>query len=259
MSDTLTIPLPGQRTRVLVTGAAIGLVAATLFGSQFGPRPVGAADATSNQHTISVAGTGRVTLSPDVADLRLGVTFTRATVKEAREVAAVRMTAVLAALKKLGVADKDIQTAMLGLQPVYDYSTGGNPPRLTGFQMINAVSVVVRDLDKLGDLIDTSLLAGATSLDGVSFRVEDQTKAEAQARDQAMADAKAKATELAKAAGISITGVASIAETSAPVPYPYAYQDSRGGLAAPAADKPTPVALGTLEVVVTVSVSYSTN
>ena len=64
------------------------------------------------------------------------------------------MTKVVDALKKLGIADKDIQTTTISLQPVYDYSTNTNPPRLTGYQLNNAVAVTVRDLDKVGDAID---------------------------------------------------------------------------------------------------------
>jgi len=162
------------------------------------------------------------------------------------------MTAVLASLKKLGIADKDIQTTTLSLQPTYDYSTGTTPPRLTGYQLSNAVAVTVRDLDKVGDAIDAALAAGATTLDGVSFRVADQAAAEAQARQAAMTEAKAKAKSLADAAGISIAGVASISETSAPVPYPIYY----GSAATGAKDVATPVQPGSTEVTVTVTVVY---
>ncbi len=76
-----------------------------------------------------MTGTGRVVISPDIADLRVGVMVTKPTVKAAREAAAESMTKVVDALKKLGIADKDIQTTILSLQPVYDYSTNSNPPR----------------------------------------------------------------------------------------------------------------------------------
>jgi uncharacterized protein YggE len=114
--------------------------------------------------------------------------------------------------------------------------------------------VTVRDLDKLGDAIDNALAAGATSLDGVSFRVADQAAAEQQARQAAMDEAKAKAKTLADAAGVSISGVASISETVAPVPYPVYYGFAAAG--APSADVKTPVAAGSTEVTVTVAVVY---
>jgi hypothetical protein len=164
------------------------------------------------------------------------------------------MTRVIDALKKLGIADADIQTNGLSLQPVYDYSTNTNPPRLTGYMLSNGVAVTVRDLDKLGDAIDDGLAAGATTLDGVTFRVDDPAKAQEDARKQAMAEAKAIADTLATSAGVSIVGVASISETSGPTPYPVYWGAERA--AAVAADTSTPIEVGTNELTVTVSVVY---
>ena len=164
------------------------------------------------------------------------------------------MTKIIAALKKLGIADADLQTSGLSLQPVYDYRNNSNPPKLIGYTLSNGVSVTVRDLDKIGDAIDDGLAAGATTLDGVTFRVDDPAKAQEQARKQAMTQAKAIADTLSSGAGVSITGVASISETSGPMPYPIYYDSARAG--ALAADAATPVNVGTNEVTVTVSVVY---
>jgi uncharacterized protein YggE len=255
MPTTITIPTIGPRTRLLAVGLAATALLAIASAPSFTPRGALAVDATTPEHTISVTGTGRVILAPDVADLHLGVSIQRSTVKAARADAAAAMTAVIAALKSAGIADKDIQTSGLNLQPQYDYSNG-NAPRLTGYYFSNSVSATVRDLDKLGDAIDSSLAAGATTLDGVVFRVDDQTKAEAQARAAAMADAKAKADALASAAGVSITGVSSISETIAPTPYPVMYgATDAAGAAAPKAIS-TPVQAGTNEVDVMVAVVY---
>ena len=255
-SVSVSIPLPGPAgVRWLAVGLAAGLLAASIASPAFSPRSLLAADpGTTPEHTISVSGTGRVILSPDTADLRLGVSATAKTVKDARAAAAKSMTAVLAGLKKLGIADKDIQTANLSLQPMYDYGTSNKPPRLTGYQLSNSILVTVRDLDKVSDAIDGALADGATTLDGISFRVADQAAAEKKAREAAMADAKAKAQTLASAAGVSITGVASISETVAQPPYPiyYGAMDRAGALAA----IPTPVQAGTSEVSITVAVVY---
>ena len=226
-TTTITLPVPGSRPRWLALGLAGGILIAAIAGPAFAPRTILGVDTsgTPPEHTISVTGTGRVVISPDVADLRVGVSVNRPTVKAARgrmRRAALR-TSHRAALKAAGIADKDIQTSAISLQPQYDYSNGGAQPRLTGYYFSNSVSATVRDLDKLGDAIDGALAAGATTLDSVLFRVDDQTKAEAQARAAAMADAKAKADALASAAGVSITGVSSISETIAPTPYPIMY------------------------------------
>ncbi len=256
MSTTLTIPTPGPRARLIAAGIGVSLFLAATSMPALSPRPAAAADptATTPEHTISVSGTGTVTLKPDVADLHLGVLVSRTTVKAARADAASAMTKVLAAIKALGIDDKDIQTSNVSLQPTYDYSNGTNPPRITGFQMSNSVTVTVRDLDKLGDAIDNGLAAGATSLDGVTFRVSDEAAAESQARQAAMAEARSKADTLATAAGISIAGVASISETSAPIPGPVYY--GAAGAAPDSAKVATPIQVGTNDVTITVSVIY---
>lgn len=254
MATTITIPTPSARLRWLVIATATTALIVAGAAPSFTPRGTLAVDAgAAPEHTISVSGTGRVVLAPDTADIRLGVTVQRSTVRAARADAAQAMTKVIAALKKVGIADADIQTSYLTLQPQYDYSNN-SVPRLVGFQFSNSVTATVHRIDTVGDAIDDALAAGATSFDGVTFRVEDETKAEAQARDAAMADAKKKAQALASAAGVSIEGVASISETIAPTPYPIYY----GAAAGAAVDKavPTPVQTGTNEVSVTVAVVY---
>ncbi len=249
---SISLPIPGARVRWLALGLAVGLLAAAIAAPLFGPRTSLANDpAGSGEHTISVGGTGRVLIDPDIADLRLGVVVEKPSVKEAREANAAAMRGVIDSLRKLGVAERDIQTSTLSLQPVYDYRSDGQQPRLIGYNLTNAVAVTIRDLDRVGEAIDAALEAGATTLDGVTFRVEDQARAEKQARQAAIAEAKAKAQTLADAAGVSITGVASISETVSPVPYPVYY--GRDELAA---GETTPVEPGTNEVSVSVSVVY---
>lgn len=253
-SISITVPVPGARLAWLTAGLVVGLLGAVVAGPLLSIHPTLATDpaATPPEHTISVTGTGRVVLTPDTADVRLGVTTTAKTVKAARAAAATAMTAVIASLRSRGIADKDIQTTTLSLQPTYNYSIGSNPPAVTGYSLTNAIAVTIRDLGKLGDAIDGALGAGATSLDGVAFRVADQSGAETQARQAAIAEASAAAKTLADAAHVSISGVASISESVAPVPYPVQY------FAAGAASKDvaTPVMAGTSEVSVTVAVVY---
>ena len=252
-SVSITLPVPGARSTWLAIGLFIGMLVAVIGGPILSMRPTLATDpTTANEHTISVSGTGRVVLTPDTADVRLGVTSTARTVKAARTSAAVAMTAVIASLRHAGIAEKDIRTTTLSLQPTYDWTSNTTPPRVTGYSLTNAVAVTIRDLDVLGDAIDGGLAAGATSLDGVAFRVADQAAAESQARQAAMAEAAAKAKTLADAAHVSIAGVASISESVAPIPYPVYY----GAMAEGAKDVATPVLAGTTEVSVSVAVVY---
>lgn len=203
--------------------------------------------------SIVVSGTGRVAVEPDTADLRLGVIVVRSTVEEARAEAAGTMAAVLAAAVDAGVERRDVRTTLLSVQPRYDYRDG-KPPTLTGYELANIVEVVVRDLATLGDVLDGTLAAGATSMDGLAFRVADPAPAEREARIRAMTEARARADVLAEAAGLSITGVTDIVE--GPVgrpPIPFAAKAERMMLAS---DASTPVEAGSLEIAVTVTVTY---
>ncbi|HET7169820.1 MAG TPA: SIMPL domain-containing protein [Candidatus Limnocylindrales bacterium] len=202
--------------------------------------------------TILVSGTGRVAVTPDVADLRLGLAVARPTVDAARAEAATTMDAILAAVDAAGVARRDVRTTLLSVQPRYDYRDN-RPPTLTGYELANVVEVTVRDLARLGDVVDGTLAAGATSMDGLAFRVADPDPAEREARILAMAQARARADVLAEAAGLAIVGVSDVVEGAParpPGPYPKAERMML------AADASTPVESGSTEIAVSVSVTY---
>jgi uncharacterized protein YggE len=201
---------------------------------------------------IVVSGTGRVAVQPDVADLRLGVAVAKPTVEAARGEAAATMDAILRAVDGAGVARADVRTAMLSVQPRYDYRDG-RAPVLTGYEIANVVEVSVRDLSALGDVIDATLTAGATSMDALSFRLADPRPAEREARRQAMAEARSRADVLAEAAGVTVQGVSDIVEGQPVRPPGPVAKAERMALAV---DAGTPVEAGTLEVAVTVSVTY---
>lgn len=202
--------------------------------------------------SIVVSGTGRVAVVADVADLRLGVMLDRPTVEEARADAATAMTAVIGAVLAAGVDRRDVRTALLSVQPRYEYRDG-KPPKLSGYDLANVVEIVVRDLARLGDVVDGALGAGATSMDSLTFRVADPTTAEREARVRAMAQARSRAEVLAESAGLSIDGVTGIVESVAGAP-PMPYPKAERMLAA--ADAATPVEAGTMEIAVTATVTY---
>ena len=121
------------------------------------------------------------------------------------------MQAILASLRTSGVADRDVRTSGLALEPAYEYPP--NVPRLlAGYTLRNAVVARLRDLDRVPEAIDGALGAGATSLDGLTFDVADRAAPEAVAREAAVADALAKAAVLARAAGAAVGPVLSIAD-----------------------------------------------
>ena len=247
----------GWMSIAAVAALAVGLLAGPALASAIAPRTYtvtpGAATDGTPEHTVSVTGSGKVTVIPDMATINLGVVIERPTAKAAREAAAVAMTSVVDAVRSLGIADKDIATANVSLNPVYDYPNNA-APKIRGYQLQNTITITVRDLAKLSDLLDNSVVAGATTVNGISFDVADRTAAESQAREAAVKDAKTKADTLASGLGVRITGVASIAESvSTPVWY--------GGNIAPSAaagDKAaqTPVLPGSTDVVITVQVAF---
>ena len=208
-------------------------------------------DAPRRPGTIVTTGTGRVGVEPDITELRLGVAVSRPTVGDARAVAAETMTAILSAVTAAGVERRDIRTSTLSIQPRYDYRDG-KPPTLTGYDLGNVVAVTVRDLARLGDVIDGALGAGATSLDGLTFRVDDPRAAEREARIAAVAEARERADVLAAAAGVTIAGVHDIVESGAVPVWP----QPKAARAMLAADTGTPVEGGTTEIAVTVSVTF---
>jgi hypothetical protein len=209
---------------------------------------MGTSDGQS-EHTIAVVGVGSVGVAPDIAEVTIGVEVTRSGAKDARDAAATAMTAVVAAAKRVGVADQDIRTDNLSLSPVYDYNRGS---KLTGYQFSNTLLLTVREMGKLATVIDECAAIGATVIRGVSFRVDDPATAEAAARELAMKNARSRAEALAALAGVSIKGVASIDETAGGSPGPRPEMAMMRAVAA----APTPIEVGSSQISIAVAVRY---
>lgn len=213
---------------------------------------VDAAATTSRDRTVTVPGIGRLTVEPDLATVQLGVVITRPTATSAREAAAATMTSIIDAVTATGVERRDLRTSLVGLGPITDYSPERGP-RVTGYQLTNTVEVTVRDLASTGAVIDAGLSAGASTLDGLEFELEDRTAAEGRARRAAVEDAWSRAATLAEAAGVSLGPVVGIVEGTRPAP-----MFEHGGIAGMAlkgaAD--TPIEAGTQEIVISVIVTF---
>jgi len=172
------------------------------------------------ERLVTVSGDATVAVAPDVAMIRLGVTSQGKNAREASDANAKQMTALLAAIKEGGIADRDVQTSRLSLQPQYDQSKPG-AARLLGFQVTNQVTVRIREIDKMPGFLDRAIAAGANEMSGIEFIVSEQSKLLDQARDDAVADARRKAELYAKAAGVKLGNVVSITEEgSSPPPRP---------------------------------------
>ncbi len=181
--------------------------------------PAAAADSVFRATTLDLSAYGEIKAAPDMATITLGVTTEAGTAVEAMRANAARMSAVTAALKRGGIAAKDIQTSGLNLNPQYAYEQN-QPPKLTGYQASNLVTVTVHDLDRLGQAVDATVGAGANQIHGIAFGIDNRTPVENAAREAAVRALAAKAELYARATGHRIVRLVSLGEGAASYPIP---------------------------------------
>jgi hypothetical protein len=243
--------------KTLMRAAGLGLALATTAAStaalaQAAPP---AAESMFRATTLNLSAYGETKVAPDMATITLGVMTEGKTAAEAMQANATRMSAVMASLKKAGIADKDIQTSNLNLNPQYRYQEN-QPPLLVGYQASNNVTIIVHDLKKLGAAVDATVNAGANQVHGISFGLEDPTTAENAAREAAVKALSAKADLYAKATGYKVSRLVSLSEGggyASPPPMPMAMYAKRE-MAGQAAD--TSISGGELKVRIDVSGLY---
>ena len=229
------------------------VLAFALVLSACGPTTINQA-AQPVSRTMNVNGLGATYLTPDIAYIYIGVHNEGATASEAVEANKSQTNAVIAALKKAGVDDKDLRTTHFSIYPSQQYGPDGT---ITGtvYMVDNTVYVTVRDLDGLGNLLDDAITAGANSINSIQFDVADKTEAVKEARALAVKDAQAQAEELANAAGITLGEIQNISYYDInPMPL---YDMGKGGGGAMEASAPVSIQPGQLTVSVSVSIVYS--
>lgn len=238
----------------LFRAAAISaLIVAGASGSalaQAAPTP--AADTMFQATTLSLSAYGEVRTAPDMATISLGVQTDAPTAAEALRANAAKMNQVIAALKRGGIADRDIQTSGLNVSPQYVYQEN-LPPKLTGYQVTNQVTILVRDLSKLGQAVDAAVDSGANTVGGISFGLEDSDKAESAARLEAVKALQAKANLYAQAMGYRVARLVTLSEGGGYAPAP-----PMPMMAFAARDKAesTPIQAGELKVRIDVSATF---
>ena len=227
---------------------AAGLVAALVAGPALAQ--TGSED-MFHATTLSVSAQGETTAVPDQAQITLGVTVQAPTAGAAFQTDAAQMGKVMAALAAAGVAERDVRTSQLSLSPQYAYHQN-EPPQLTGYQATNEVTVTVRDIRRLGPVVDAASAAGANQVQGISFVLKDRAAADEAARQAAVAALDAKAQSYARAAGYRIARLITLSEGGSPVVVqPRIYAQASMSAAAP-----TPVASGEATVRISVSGLY---
>jgi uncharacterized protein len=199
---------------------------------------------------ISVTGEAIISVPPDLAQIDGGVTSEAKTAREASDANNAAMGKVLLALKGAGIDEKDFQTSRLSLQPQNAPNRTNGPPVIVGYRASNRVTIRLRDVTKVANVIDTLVGAGANDIGGINFTVSQASKLLDDAREKAIADARRKAEIYAKAAGVTLGAPISISEEGSPAPMQF--RKMAGGMATAA-----PVAQGEETLGVTVSVSWA--
>lgn len=175
--------------------------------------------------TLVVTGQGEASAAPDLLTLTIGVETQADTAAAALRQNTTQMQATIDRLKKSGVADKDMQTSNLSVNPRYNYEDNRSP-KIIGYSASNMLTVKLRDISSAGAVIDQAVSDGANNLGGVSFSFADDKPLIAKAREAAVADAKDKAAALARAAGVTLGPILQIQDGYASPP-PMPYMDSR--------------------------------
>lgn len=229
-------------------------LAICVFVSLVAGAPSLAAPAAETQpRTITVTGQGTAKAAPDEANFSAGVVTQGSTAAQALAANARAMNAVFATLKRLGVADKDIQTSGLSLSPQYQTCKPGVacPQRIVGYEVSNQVTVTV-DIAKAGGVLDALVSSGSNQIGGIGFAIRDPKPLLAAARADAVKDAIARAEIYAKAAGLALGPILAIQEGGSSAPRPlYKAMGYAAGLAA------TPVAGGEETLSASVSITWA--
>lgn len=230
------------------SGVAAGLAAPV---NAVTPLAASTPTAALDGHTLSTRGVGRATGTPDTLTVVIGVSTQASSAKSALDANNSKANALLELLRRNGVANKDLRTSQLSINPVYnDKSTA-----ITGYQVDNTVQATLHDLGKAGSLLDAAVgtVGDAVRIQQISFSIGDDTALRAQARAQAVAQARAQAGQLAQAAGVSLGAIRSLTE-QVDAGYPITYDMAKTAAGASAAS--VPMQAGQQEITVAVDLVY---
>lgn len=212
---------------------------------------IGMAD--RQQNAITIEGLGKVTAAPNIAVTSVGLVTEKSDVAAAQLENSKKMNALVASLKKLGIADEDIKTAQYQIYPKYSYEEKKGSS-ITGYSVSQSLDVKIRDLTKISEVLAAAGGAGANQVSGIQFTIDEPKNLHAEARAEAVKDAQDKAEKLANDLGIRLGRVIGFSESQggSPVPYPMMAKDAVGGYAEAAPQ----IQAGTLDIQSNVSVTY---
>lgn len=206
-------------------------------------------------NTVSFSGEGKVTAKPDIAVISFSILTEATTLKAAQDSNSAKSKQVVDFLQKQDIDDKDIKTTGYNIYPQYKYPQYGGQPTITGYQVNQSMEIKIHDLDKVSDILDGVVSAGANQINQLSFEIDDPEALKAEARKKAIEDAKEKADELEDQLGIDLGKIVSFSENTGGYPIPIymkAEVDGRGGMGGDGPSLPT----GENEVIVNVNITY---
>ena len=225
---------------------SILLTPALLLGASLGPN--------ASERSIRVPGEGSVQVAPDVVTVNLGVQTRNANVQQAVAENNRTAAAIMQAARAVGVADSDMQTAYFSVYPQQEYDQFGALTDQVTYFVDNNLTVRLRDVSRLSDLLQGAVDAGATNIYGVTFSISDTSAAEDEARAEAMADAQSRAEQIAADAGLTLGEPITIS-TGISLPQPIYYEAAAYGLGG--GGEGPPISTGTNTVMANVFVSYA--
>jgi len=202
---------------------------------------------------ISVSGLGEVSLKSDIAYVYMGVSTENESAADAVAANNADTQRLMDALKAAGIAEADLRTSNFSIWQNTPYGVDGQPGTPV-YRVDNTVYVTVRDLAKLGDLLDTAVRAGANNINSIQFDVADKTQALSDARKAAVEAARKQAAELAEAAGVTLGDIQGIQYYDAPIPY--AEAQGMGGGGGDVAALTVPIAPGQMQITATVTINF---
>lgn len=212
----------------------------------------------SQQTGIWVTGQGKVTVTPNIATLNIGVNALSKQVSDAQSQASTAMDKVMAALTGSGIDKKDIQTQEFSIQQVTKWDEQSQQQLIVGYSVNNMVIVKIRALDKVGAIVDLAAVAGGDliRINGIDFSVEDPSQYYTQARELAMNKAKAKAEQIAALSGVTLDKPTYVSENNY-TPTPYLSNSFKSDMASGAPAPTTSINPGQLEITLDVQVAYA--
>ncbi len=212
-----------------------------------------AGQSSQYKNTIFVSGEGKVFAKPDIGQVSLSVISDALTVALAQKDNTDKMNKITSAMKEAGIKEEDLKTTNYNVSPRYQYSAGRST--IIGYEVTQTLEVKIRDLAKVGDILDKAAGVGANQVGSLSFTIDDPEKLNAEARQKAIDNAKEKARDLAKSLGVALGKVVSFSESTGGTPVPM-YSSAKEALGMGGGDAVPDIQTGQNEIISSVSISY---